>query len=66
MGARDRGIKHAQFAVLRSAPCPAALIEIGFLSNRDEEKRIGSADHQDKIAAAIAAGIVKYRQSMNE
>ncbi|OGV77231.1 MAG: hypothetical protein A3K19_07075 [Lentisphaerae bacterium RIFOXYB12_FULL_65_16] len=66
VGARDRGIKHAQFAVLRSAPCPAALIEIGFLSNRDEEKRIGSADHQDKIAAAIAAGIVKYRQSMNE
>ena len=38
----DRGIKRARFMVLKNAPCPAILIECGFLSNRTEEMQLGS------------------------
>ncbi len=56
----DRGLKRARFVVLRDAPCPAALIEAGFMSNRLEESRLRSAAYQAKIAAGIANGILQY------
>ena len=60
----DRGIKHANFVVLRLAPCAAVLVEIGFLSNADEEKLLGSSAYQEKIATAIENGILKYHRSL--
>jgi len=39
-GAVDRGIKRAEFVVLDTAPCPAVLVETGFISNPAEEKRL--------------------------
>jgi len=59
-GREDRGLKHARFAVLRDATKPAALVETGFLSNRGEEILLNSNAYQDKIAKAIAAGIISY------
>jgi len=55
--AADRGIRRARFAVLRTAPCPAILLECGFLSNREEELRIMNGEHRQAIAEGIAAGI---------
>ncbi len=60
----DRGVKHAQFAVLKYCPIPAVLIEAGFLSNNTEEKRLGSNAYQDYISLAIARGIIAYRNAM--
>lgn len=59
-GGADRGVKHARFAVLRSAPCPAALVECGFLSHRGEEANVLSRAHRDNIAQGIADGILAY------
>ena len=56
----DRGVRRARFSVLRDAPCPAALVECGFLSNAEEEQRILDAGHREKIAASITDGIVRY------
>jgi N-acetylmuramoyl-L-alanine amidase len=56
----DRGIKHARFEILRSAPCPAALIECGFVSNPTDEARLIEARHRDAIAEGIARGILTY------
>lgn len=56
----DRGLRRARFAVLRNAPCPAALLECGFLSNAGEEERMLSADHRETIALAIAQGVLDY------
>lgn len=56
----DRGLKHARFAVLKYATKPAALVETGFLSNRTEEKLLNSPAYQDKVAKAIATGIISY------
>jgi len=63
-GGRDRGVKHAQFLVLRDAPCPAVLLEMGFLSNAAEEKLLGTAAYQDKLVKGLVEGILRYHQSL--
>ena len=62
--AEDRGLKHARFAVLKTAPCPAALVEVGFLSRRTEEDRLARADYRDRLADAIARAILDYRADL--
>lgn len=59
-GAYDRGLRRAGFIVLRNAPCPAALVECGFLSNGDEEARIMTVEYRDQLARGIANGILRY------
>ncbi|MCL6611165.1 MAG: N-acetylmuramoyl-L-alanine amidase [Peptococcaceae bacterium] len=56
----DRGVKQANFAVLRLTECPAALAEIAFISNMQEESLLASEDFQQHAAQAIAAGIAEY------
>lgn len=52
-------VRHAPFAVLRST-VPGALIEIGHLSNKTEEKLLSSAAHQNKLVAAITKSVQDY------
>jgi N-acetylmuramoyl-L-alanine amidase len=54
---RDRGVKQAPFVVLTGATMPAILVEVGFLSNPDEARRLATAEHQQALARAIADGI---------
>jgi N-acetylmuramoyl-L-alanine amidase len=56
----DRGVKHARFAVIREAPCPATLIEIGFLSNRKESSRLATPSWREKVAKGISHGVLTY------
>lgn len=56
----DRGIKHARFDVLQGAPCPAVLVECGFLSNRAEATRLEDPAFRESLAAGIANGIKAY------
>ena len=56
----DRGIRRARFEVLKNAPCPAILLECGFISNQQEEKRLDTQHHRAIIAKAISEGIHKY------
>ncbi len=56
----DRGVKTANFAVLRDTTMAAALVELGFISNVDEEQLLQNAGWQCKVAEAIAKGIVQY------
>jgi N-acetylmuramoyl-L-alanine amidase len=55
----DRGIKFSRFTVLRSTDCPAALVECGFLSSSSERRLLVTGSYQDRIARAIADGIVR-------
>ncbi len=57
--ASDRGVRRSRFSVLRNAPCPAILIECGFLSNQTEEKNLSSSIYRDKLATGIANGVKK-------
>jgi len=58
--ALDRGLRHARFAVLKDAPCAAALVECGFLSNVNEARRLADPEYRDRVAAGIARGILDY------
>jgi N-acetylmuramoyl-L-alanine amidase len=58
--ADDRGVKFARYMVLKEASCPAILVEVGFLSNPNEEKRIATEWYQWQLAKAIADGITRY------
>jgi N-acetylmuramoyl-L-alanine amidase len=59
-GQEDRGIKRARFEVLRDAPCPAALVEMAFLSNPKDEAMAIDPAGRDRIARGIADGISAY------
>ncbi len=60
----DRGIKSYRWQVLREAHCPAVLLECGFLSNHDEESRLGNPRYQHILVVAIANGIIMYHHAL--
>lgn len=53
-------VHRARFAVLKSATIPSALVETGFITNREEEKKLRTSAHQDKLAAALTQGIQNF------
>ena len=55
-----RSVQQAGFLVLKSPDVPSILVETAYISNPDEEKKLRSRAHQDKLATAILAGIRKY------
>ncbi len=59
-GTEDRGVRHARFAVLKSAPCPAVLVECGFLTNEWEMKNLAWSKYQQGIAEGIAEAVAHY------
>jgi N-acetylmuramoyl-L-alanine amidase len=63
LGLKDRGVKQAPFVVLTGATMPAILVEVGFLSNPEEGAQLESADHQQRLAEAIALGIDDFLRS---
>src|ERR1044072_6438557 len=60
-GAVNRGVKTANFRVLRKAAYPAVLVECGLLSNRSEGAPARSASRRDKLADKIAEAITDPR-----
>lgn len=56
----DRGVKIGNFYVLRLTRCVAILVEIAFISNRDDEILLGDEPMRDQFAAAIARGVTDY------
>lgn len=60
-GAVDRGTKSEQFYVIRNVRHPAALVEGGFITNKSEMTKLGSAEYRDRIASAISDGITRFR-----
>ncbi|WP_153125901.1 N-acetylmuramoyl-L-alanine amidase [Peribacillus tepidiphilus] len=59
-GMKDLGTRFGNFHVIRENKKPAVLIELGFISNPDEEKRVAEQDYQNKAAKGIFEGIQQF------
>lgn len=57
----DRGVRAANFAVLRLTNMPAALVELGFITNPRDRRRLTDEHWQQEAARAIARGVVEAR-----
>ena len=71
LGARDRNrtasdkmVRRAPFRVLVDTRMPALLVELGYLSNRTEYKKLNSSTYQDKVANALLTAIQQFGQAM--
>ncbi len=56
----SRTVHQAGFAVLREPGMVSLLVETGFLSNLEEEKRLANPAHQRRVAASIGEGIMRF------
>lgn len=59
-GLKDRGMKEADFHVLRATTMSAVLVECGFMTNREEVKQLRSDIFRKTCAEAIVKGVVDH------
>ena len=59
----NRGVKTANYAVIRTSSMSSSLVECGFISNPTEAKNLSSSSYQDKVAEGIVNGIMEYLES---
>lgn len=57
---RSRGVKQAPFRVLVGATMPASLVEVGFITNPEEEKLLFSEAHQVRLINALIQGLGRF------
>ena len=62
----DRGTQAKQFFVIANVTSPAVLIEGGFLTNKEDISKLASEDYRNQIAAAVADGILRYRDAASQ
>ncbi len=58
----DRGVRRARFYVLRNTSMPSVLVEVGFLTGRDDFVKLSNPTYRSQMAQAIARGILQYIQ----
>ncbi|WP_245867897.1 N-acetylmuramoyl-L-alanine amidase [Sporomusa silvacetica] len=59
-GAVDKGTSSATFYVLRNTSMPSILVEMGFVTNASEARKLQEDNYRNKIAQGIFNGVVKY------
>lgn len=59
-GATNRGVKTANYTVLKNTNCPAILIEFGFHTNKNDVAKLKTSAYRDTLAKAVAKGVCKY------
>lgn len=59
-----RAVQQAPFRVLVGANMPAVLVEMGYLSNPEQERQLTSADYQTRIAEALLESLTRFRAQL--
>jgi len=65
VGRKDRGVRQAGFQVLWRTTMPSVLVELGFITNAEEEKFLVSEQGQDYLASAIFRAFRDYKQAID-
>jgi N-acetylmuramoyl-L-alanine amidase len=60
-GVSNRGVKQAPFKVLVGATMPAALVEVGFISNAEEEAKLQTDEFQNLMVDALTRAVERYK-----
>ena len=63
IGRSDRGVRQAGFWVLHKSACPSVLIEMGFISNSNEEKYLASDKGKEDITNSIFQAFSQYKSA---
>ena len=66
LGAEDRGLRRARFAILRPTTMPSVLIEGGFLSDAGDRKKIADPNYRSQLADAIVEGVLAYKRIVSK
>jgi N-acetylmuramoyl-L-alanine amidase len=61
---KNRGIKEANFAMIRKPKCPAVLLEMGFMTNLEDARKLLDPLTQVRIAGAIAGAMSAFAESV--
>ncbi|MEN0661117.1 N-acetylmuramoyl-L-alanine amidase [Caldifermentibacillus hisashii] len=56
----NRGVKTNTYRVLKTNTIPATLVELAFITNSEDAKKLGSATYRDKAAHALYLGVIDY------
>ena len=62
----DRGVRQAAFWVLHKSACPSVLIEVGFITNSQDEKYLASEAGKTAMADAIYNAVVEYKKDIDK
>jgi len=60
---REAMLKKAEIIILKNIKVPTVIVECGFLSNQQEERKLADTEYQDTLALAIKEGIMKYYEN---
>lgn len=60
---KNRGVKTARFYVLKGVRLPAILVEIGFISNLAEERKLKNPEYRRQVASVLASAILQYKSA---
>jgi len=66
VGRKDRGVRQAPYWVISFTTMPSVLIELGFLTNREEEDFLISTQGQDYVASAIYRAFKDYKNNLDK
>jgi len=61
----SRGVDRAPIRVLESANMPAIMVEMGFLSNAEQERQLAAAEFQSTFVQAVVDALVKFRDVLD-
>ncbi len=61
----DRGIRRSRFYVIRKTSMPAVLVELGFVTGKNDAEVLRQKDYREKMAFAISKGILNYLRGSN-
>jgi N-acetylmuramoyl-L-alanine amidase len=62
----NNGVKKEQFAVIKTSTMPATLLEMGYINNQEDFKKIQSTDYENKAVDLIYEGIINYINQRNQ